>query len=367
MVNKVRARHLSWGCLIFILIIAACYTPEPPEPDKILEMAWQSDRYLWTGGVGWLARWDTLAEKNDLYHNETGVPFGKGKFFVARDNTIWALTSEQVYHFSDTTRHVFSAKHGLRSHLHTAFIELADGQILLGSQGELERYDPTDMRWYPLTLDTSFGNVTALLEASDGAIWIGTARGIVRWDGQSAQVWTVEDGLSSDYVMTLLEARDGTIWVGTAEGVSRWDGQAWGVWTDPTGGPAPGEPFAENRSIDTLLETRDGAIWATTWKGVSRWDGHSWQTWTERDGLGDWRVKCLLEAQDGTIWAGTFGGVSRWDGKRWHTYTTEDGLGANNVTVLLESPDGTLWAGTFGGGINWYDPEMDYWEPFPSQ
>lgn len=350
-----------------MLIIAACYTTEPPDPDKILEMAWENDRYLWTGGVGWLARWDVLAEKNDLYYEEPGVPFGKGKFFVAKDNTVWAFTSDQVCHFRDTTRYVFNAKDGLGNHVHTAITETADGQILIGSQGELRRYDPVGGRWHLLIFDVSFGDVTALLKASDNAIWIGTKRGIVRQDDQTAQMWTIRDGLSSDYILTLLEAHDGTIWAGTAEGVSRWNGQTWYAWADPTGGSAPGEPFAEDRSVDTLLETHDGAIWVTTWKGVSRWDGHSWQTWTERDGLGDWRVGCLLETRDGTIWAGTFGGVSRWNGKLWRTYTTEDGLSANDVTALLESPDGTLWAGAFGGGINRYDPGADRWEPLPVQ
>jgi ligand-binding sensor domain-containing protein len=349
---------------VTMLFFTACYTIEPANVSEVLEMTWQGDHGLWTSGIGWVALWDVTAEEMVMMLDQTRKPSGKENLMVAEDNTLWVLEVDQMRQYRDSMWHIIKREKSPGEHAYTRFIETNDGQILLGSQGKIWRYDPVNDNWYLLPIDVSFGAVTGLLEAHDGSIWIGTEDGIIQWNAGSTQKWTEANGLNSDYVIALLETQDGKIWIGTSEGVSCWDGYSWRNWQDPTGGAGPGEPYAEDRSVDILIEAKDGAIWAATWKGVSRWDGRIWRTWTERQGLADWYVKSILETGDENVWVGTLRGISRWDGSRWRTYTTQDGLSTNYVTTLLESPDGTLWAGTHGGGVNRYNVVEDRWEPF---
>ena len=201
------------------------------------------------------------------------------------------------------------------------------------------------------TFDASDGlagnRVRSLLEDRSGQLWIGTEAGLSRYDGERFVTYTTQNGLVGNRVRSLLEDRSGQLWIGTGKGLSRYDGEVFVTYTTQDG-------LAHN-GIWSLLEDRSGQLWIGTEAGLSRYDGERFVTYTTEDGLAGNRVRSLLEDRAGQLWIGIWGGgLSRYDGERFVTYTTQNGLADNDVFSLLEDEVGQLWIST-RIGVSRYD------------
>jgi signal transduction histidine kinase/ligand-binding sensor domain-containing protein len=104
-------------------------------------------------------------------------------------------------------------------------------------------------------------NPVALAQAPDGQLWVGTQSGLYRFDGVSFRKFGLEDGLPASDIAALLPAADGSLWVGTAlRGLARY---RQGRFT--SFGPDQGLP---QTGFKGFAQGADGRIWVATLKGL---------------------------------------------------------------------------------------------------
>ena len=75
----------------------------------------------------------------------------------------------------------------------------------------------------------SQNTVTALVQDHDGNIWIGTQNGLNRYDGFDVKVFMPGEHattISDNFITSLVVDQHGVLWVGTLNGLNRYDPKA---------------------------------------------------------------------------------------------------------------------------------------------
>jgi len=316
------------------------FFPRPPLGKKIKAGTGRSI----AAGAGYRhGFWHTLGVPDGLPDNSVR------SLLEDREGQLWIGTEGGVSRYDGERFVTYTTQDGLPNNRVVSLLEDQEGQLWIGTEGGVSRYDGERFVTYTTQDGLPNNRVVSLLEDREGQLWIGTEGGVSRYDGERFVTYTTQDGLPNNYVVSLLEDREGQLWIGTTDGASRYDGERFVTYTTQDGLP--------NNYVVSLLEDREGQLWIGTTGGVSRYDGERFVTYTTQDGLPDNGVWSLLEDQEGQLWIGTDRGVSRYDGERFVTYTTQDGLSNNWVRSLLEDRTGQLWIGTDKGGVSRYDGE----------
>jgi len=286
----------------------------------------------------------------------------------------------------------YSSASGLASDLVYEILPLAEGSVLVGTEGGLFRGTrrPSGTSWKGVAGLVGFP-VHSLQMAPGGDLWIGTetrgaARirsrtGRVQWFGQEQglagkaaytlrfdreqRLWAATEaglfvarapyqkfsritGLPSTRFWAIAEGSDGTIWVGGAGGLFRYSAGHWKNWTRADG--------LSNQEVLSLGAGADGTMWVGYRYGggidciLPQPGGIAIEKGVQRSGT-DGLVYFLEFDASGRLWVGTERGVDTWDGSRWNHYDTRDGLAWDdcNLNAFAEEADGTVWIGTSGG------------------
>lgn len=362
---KAKNLFVTFIVTLFLAVVSCNTINQASNVSNIRSIAWQEDRYLWVSENNKLIRWNLQTKKSEIFENISG------ELLVDSKNTLWVFDTDTISHFDGQVWEHFISGNEFAGGDVFSFIE-ANGYVWVGTSG-LSRYNQQNQSWEILlrippgptptpipqsaiVVEALSEGVHAIAPTNQEAMWLGTSRGLTYLENDSLQTWTNND-LNTDGVRCLLEVSDKEVWVCTENGVGLWDGIQW-------------MEFIEGLIDPFLIIQGEGKhVWIVTREsGIARWDGTSWNAWTKIDGLaGERPTSLIVSAFDGNIWVGTKAGVSRWNGGQWRTYSTSEGLTSDYITVLLEDPTGTLWAGTFGGGVNYYDPDMDRWQPFSTK
>lgn len=353
--------------LALFTVVTSCNIIKQSNSDvsNIKSIAWQEDRYLWVSDSYKLVRWNVQTKQNEIFEDVSG------ELLVDSKNTLWVFGTDIISHFDGQAWEYFRSGNDFAEGKIFTFTE-ANGYIWVGTQG-ISRYDQQDQSWDILfrtppgpsptpipqsmtVIEALSDGVHAIIPVDREVIWFGTSRGLTYLSNNSEQTWTNND-LDTDGVRCLLEVSREEAWVCTENGVGLWNGSQW-------------VEFLEGLIDPFLIVKGEGKdIWVVTREsGVARWNGISWDSWTKTDGLaGERPTSLVVSTIDDNVWVGTKTGISRWNGGQWRTYTTSDGLTSAYINVLFEDPTGTLWGGTFEGGVNYYEPNLDQWQPFPGE
>jgi ligand-binding sensor domain-containing protein/signal transduction histidine kinase len=282
---------------------------------------------------------------------------------------------------------IWQTQQGLPQASIYAVLQTTDGQLWLGTQTGLVRFDGVRFT----TVDPSNGVsvsdvwVTALAEDRDHALWIGTdASGVFRLHDGVLTHFTKREGLASDTVSSVFVDASGQAWVGTAEGLATWNGRSFTAFAplerhpfrhvsascvDPTNrvwvahddnlldtwvGSVHNEhpiSIAKSGVIRSLMCSREGGVWVGTTDGLIQIaPGHD-RRFTTADGLASDDVLSLAESNAGAVLVGTTNGFSRIHLQDVESFRARDGLSQSAVYALYEDREGTLWVGT-GHGLN---------------
>ncbi len=273
----------------------------------------------------------------------------------------------------------FTAADGLSDTWLHAFCEDREGNLWIGTDRGLNRWQPRRIRAYSAHKGLVHDNAWTLCETSDGSLWIGTDNGLSRFRDGHFINYTERDGLAKNTVRALAEDADGGLWVGSGGGgidVFR-DGKFVNL-------RLPGD--LSGNKIRALHRGRGGSMWVGSELGLHRFQAGQWTTWTTADGIPHDDIRAIRETGDGALWVGTFGGgvcllgVPRSGGKAGgspgsretslpfldstvadrlkpglQTFTTTNGLANNFAWAFHEGADGALWIGTEGGLSRWKD------------
>ena len=211
--------------------------------------------------------------------------------------------------------------------------------------------------------------VMAIHQDHLGNLWLGTQGGLVRWNGRDWKVFNTTNGLSANVVRAIVDDSEGNLWIGTAGGgLNRWrDGQFTVYRQSKTGLPSD--------NISSLCVDRDGVLWiGTTREGLARFHNNKWTHYTKREGLASNSLGYLLDDGEGNLWIGSYTGLMRVSRKQLNhfaegltntitcrLYDLADGLPTTECTfgsqpAACRSRDGRLWFPTIKGLVS-LDPD----------
>lgn len=233
----------------------------------------------------------------------------------------------------------------------------AKGNLWFGTIGEgVVRYDVNTLTYFSNPDGFNNNTVYAINEDKNGNIWLGTDQGVYKYDGKTFRNYNQKDGLSPIDISrkSILVDKSGGIWVGTNGGVFRYD-----PVEDQKGGQSF-SLFQELPSINVagIMEDRAGNIWiASTQKGVYRYDGETITNLTEKEGLGVNYAGGMAQDNAGNMWFTMKNGICKYDGKSFTEYTPEDGLGGSEFWGIYIEQSGIIWV-TARGSTTRFDPSI---------
>lgn len=247
--------------------------------------------------------------------------------------------------------------------LYFAFVvEDEEGDLWMGTYGDVWRYDGKSMTRYPIGDDSKTVWISSLYQDEHGDLWLGAREaGAYKFNGKTFDrfaggndrseyrdpYFTPTAAKSTSYmprviIRNLLEDRVGNIWFATFGGPIRYDGKEFTNFAEEVG-------LAKTR-IFSMVESRSGSLWfGSITGGASHYNGNSFIKYTEKDGLGNNDVHWIFEDRDANIWFGTGNGASRCGTNSLINFTTKDGLVHDSVYTITQDASGRIWFGTQGG------------------
>ncbi|MDP5138386.1 ATP-binding protein [Rheinheimera baltica] len=301
----------------------------------------------------------------------------------------------------------------------------------------------------------SQATVTAIAQDGSGNIWIGTQNGLNRYDGFSVKVFQPDEQqhtVSDNFVTSLAIDNQEQLWIGTLNGLNRFtpstatfadialvsgrqrldnaiislhlDNQQ-RLWAGTERGPAllnatgnmllswpqqaPSEHIFQQQNITALTTDNSGHLWLGTPRGLFCVEissgnvieiadypypdasvmallydeaGRLWvgleneglimreansSAWTQitlasyNNGITSKEIRSIKLSQNGNLWVGTQHGLNQlqlseglWQQKAsyYHQRNNKTSLGSGKVIALLEDNDNSLWVGTWNGGVS---------------
>ena len=272
-----------------------------------------------------------------------------------------------------------------------SLLSAQNGELWMGTSGS-GLFRKQRGTWLHVTGEDGLpdSGVTAILETSDGEVWVGSDNGVARWDGHEFQTVAIGEGLGDRRVRALLEDRLGTIWIGTDVGVTIIENgvasplrsralQAVPVWSLATdhesnvyiGTSGKGaffysqRPFPHMNDLErfdgktawNIAQDKDGDYWVGLEGGLKRFAAETMESIPFDDSLFRGRsVRAVTLDEKGVLWIGTSQGVfqiaadaSR-DSGRITEVLTEAGESVLDVRAIRRGLDGKIWIGSLGDG-----------------
>lgn len=129
------------------------------------------------------------------------------------------LQGTNVVHFS-----MENTEDGLPSDLVACFQEGQDGNLYIGTDAGLARYDGNQFANLEGTAGRPVpaGNISDIFRDRDDVLWFASDSGLYRYDGIAWSLLDEEDGLPSLTVQTVTQDRAGAYWIGTDKGITRY-------------------------------------------------------------------------------------------------------------------------------------------------
>jgi ligand-binding sensor domain-containing protein len=305
-----------------------------------------------------------------------------------KDGNLWfSISGEGAYRYDGKTFTNFTTKDGLCNNNVGAIIQDKAGNILLGTNSGICKYDGNKFTKYPVT-DTL--SITCMFEDKDGNLWFGTSgNGIYRYNGKTLNNFLNSNkheynlGSNNQFILDILQDRKGNLWFSSwnGGGVWKYDGKDFKNFVpsadyykanqDKRNFNNPQSTFENNTKtiyspsqnhitddmIFSMTEDNLGNIWfATRDHGICRYDGKIFTSIGRNEGFNSRGATAILQLDDNSFWITTGdSGVWHYNGKTFKNFTEKDGLVNNAVMKVLKDKKNDLWFGTKYLGLSRYD------------
>ncbi|HEU5125350.1 MAG TPA: two-component regulator propeller domain-containing protein [Verrucomicrobiae bacterium] len=184
--------------------------------------------------------------------------------------------------------------------------------------------------------------VNALLTDAAGQLWVGTEKELARWDGEKFLNLTPTNGPMDLNVNQMAACPDGSLWVRSGREFKKYRDLHWVAQVDDWGGAGP------QLSDHALMLNADshGGLW------VSHYQDGVWHA--DADGRGsqvrlpNTLVECWFEDHEGNVWLGLGGGSGLVCLRKpvFHTIWPTDMRGQVANRSICEDQSGAMWFGT---------------------
>lgn len=232
----------------------------------------------------------------------------------------------------------------------------ASAQISVQSTSRFSRLD--------IQQGLSQNTVTALVQDHDGNIWIGTQNGLNRYDGFDVKVFLPGEHvttISDNFITSLVVDQHGVLWVGTLNGLNRYDPKR-GVFERFR--PLP-QRSSGNDMVLSLHLDQQNRLWVGTDRGIALWqdDSQALQLWYSGPSAQPQNITAISADNDGRLWFGTPQGLYRIDiASKTLLDTMAFPVEYASVLALYHDKAGRLWAGLEHKGLLLFEPEQQNWQ-----
>ena len=267
---------------------------------------------------------------------------------------IWLGTDDGLTKYDGKYFSHFTTEQGLNSNLILSVFQDRKATIWFGTfGGGVTKYDGKYLT--ALTVSEGFLNnvVNCIFEDKEGNMWFGTGGGVAMYNGKVFTYFTTKEGLCHNDVRSILQDNSGKIWISTnGNGISVFDGKSFSNYSEKNG--------LLQKFIGNLFKDKSGNIWiGTVSNGIMKYDGLSFTIYSKAEGLQSNLIRSIVQDDDGNMWLGTYDkGISKFDGQYFTHYTEKEGLSVNIIRCSLKDRDGKLWFGTRGGGLSRFDGDL---------
>jgi ligand-binding sensor domain-containing protein/signal transduction histidine kinase len=271
----------------------------------------------------------------------------KGGLWFSSNNEIDHLKNEILYRFPMN-----------RYYVRPLLVDTNE-RIWAGTYVGLFRYE-NDL-FQRVRRETISWEVSALHQDRKGQIWIGTQGGLVRWNESEWKIFTTADKLSSNLIRVIADDAQGNLWIGTERGgLNRFRDGKFTAFQQTNGFPSD--------NISSLYADNDGVLWVGTFgSGLVRFQDGKWTHYTTREGLISNGIDYIIEDDQGCLWIGSNTGLMRIRKKALNDFARgeinfvpcrgfgkPDGLPASECTLgsqpaACRTRDGRLWFPTIAG------------------
>lgn len=267
---------------------------------------------------------------------------------------IWLGTDDGVTKYDGKYFSHYTIEQGLNNNLILSVFQDKSGNLWFGTfGGGVTKYDGRYLTNLTISEGLPSNIVNCISEDNAGNLWFGTGTGAVKFDGTSFTSFTQKEGLCHNDVRSIVRDDSGKIWISTnGGGISVFDGQSFSNYSEKEG-------LLQNY-IGSLYKTKDGSIWiGSVTQGLMKFDGSTFTVYSKKEGLPNYAIRTILEDTEGNMWFGSSNdGVSKFDGKYFTHYTENEGLNTNIFRSSLSDQTGNLWFGTRGGGLIRFDGNL---------
>lgn len=298
---------------------------------------------------------------------EPGLP----QMMIDRSNLLWLGSHASGVATTPATRTPFRAvfyagpEHDpLTNNVVRAIQEGASGELWLGTQAGLSRYDPLgggfevfNHAFDPASSADPMGtapSVMALVHGTEG-YWLATNAGLFHFDTTTrrARAVPIEPGANTTAVRAIERSADGTLWASHGDqGLAHLGSDGSLLEFLP---PRPGEEGAHHQNrVLVIKEDSRGRLWFGGLGGLSVRDPKSgrFSNFTHvsgnKDSLSNNIVRSILESRDGTIWIGSHGGLNQVvesdEGRlTFRHWSLGEDAASTVVYGIAEDAQGRLW------------------------
>lgn len=267
---------------------------------------------------------------------------------------IWLGTDDGLTKYDGKFFYNYTTNQGLNNNLILNVIQDSKDNIWFGAfRGGVTRYDGKYLTTFTVNEGMPDNVVNTIFEDSYNNLWFGTGKGVVKYDGDSFTTYNTENGLANNDIRAINEDNYGNIWIGSyAGGISVLKGDEFWNYTQNEGLPS--------NSISKIFKADNGDLWiGTADNGVLNFDGNRFLLFTTDEGLTNNSIRDITEDSRGGMWIATAdGGVLKFDGSFFTKFGTEEGMSSNYIRAVLEDRTGTIWFATRGAGLVRYDGNL---------
>ncbi len=291
----------------------------------------------------------------------------KGRVWVGTtENGLFLLTpSENNY----TVQHINQSNSVIPGNNVSAFLQMRDGRILIGTNHGIAVYDNQRDNIYLFNQDSlSEAFVLSLFESMEGDLWVGTYNGVWIFNALTGRnEWHFYNpfnprSISHSRINHITQDFKGTIYLGSLGGVDLYQPQSNSFLSLPY--KKVNEFSLNSIFVNCIYIDNEGNVWIGTEKGgVNQFSlyqkpfHYMIHQIDNTNSLSNSTVNAILSDGD-ILWVGTAGGgLNRYNRKTGiYTHYKHDPLKSSSIpgdyiTSLLKTPDGALWVGTWGTGL----------------
>ena len=200
---------------------------------------------------------DTLWTRVDL-PSDGQLNYNLYRLFADAENNIWAGGYNNIFKYNGTSWERFIADGNSIPYNVSAFAEMADGRILVGSyDGILGAYDGKN--WSKVNVPATLYSILSLAVDQAQNIWLATQNGIIKYDGLNTTAYFRSDRW--DYFYCIRVDPDGDIWSGMDYGgIRRYTGDKWLEYHVSNGLPS--------ETVNDIFFDSRGRTWVAGYNGI---------------------------------------------------------------------------------------------------